>query len=85
MPFMLSIFIPFVQALLEGGEGEPHIPVYKLLDMYWWGALLLISLIIFVVWVLISWQSRYFDRQMELTGSHAPEHEVVSNHATEGS
>jgi predicted flap endonuclease-1-like 5' DNA nuclease len=81
MPVMLSMFIPFVQALLEGGEGEPHIPVYQLLDMYWWGALLLISLIIFVVWVLISWQSRYFDGQLQLAGTHAGEHEHAPAYA----
>ena len=77
MPFVLSIIIP----LLEGGEGEPPIPVYRLLDMYWWGALLLISLIIFIVWLLISWQSMYFDGQMQLVGSHAAEHEVTPTHA----
>lgn len=85
MPVMLSMFIPllipFVQALLEGGEGEPHIPVYQLLDMYWWGALLLISLIIFFVWVLISWQSRYFDGQLQFVGTHAGEHEHAPAHA----
>lgn len=73
MLFILSFIIPFLQVQLEGGEGEPTIPVYRLLDMYWWGALLLISLIIFVVWLLISWQSRYFDGQMQLAGSHAAE------------
>jgi len=73
MSFVLSIIIPLLQALLESGEGEPPIPVYQLLDMYWWGALLLISLTIFVVWLLISWQSRYFDGQMQLAGSHTAE------------
>lgn len=81
MPLILSMFIPFLPALLEGGEGEPPIPVYRLLDMYWWGALLLISLIVFIVWLLISWQSRYFDGQMQLAGSHAAEHDVAPTHA----
>jgi len=81
MPLVLSITIPFLQALLEGGEGEPPIPVYQLGSLYWWGALLLISLIIFVVWLLISWQSRYFDQQMQLAGSHAVELQVSPSQA----
>jgi len=76
MPFIFSTIVPFLQALQEGGEGEPPIPVYQLRDMYWWAALLLLSLIILVVWFLISWQSRYFNGQMELAGTHAKEPHV---------
>jgi predicted flap endonuclease-1-like 5' DNA nuclease len=67
-------FIVLISSLLEGGEGEPSIPVYQLASLYWWGALLLIGGIILVVWLLIAWQARYFDRQLSLAGSHAAHH-----------
>jgi hypothetical protein len=73
MAFIVSIILPFLKVILEGGEGEPPIPVYKLLDMYWWAALLLLSLIIFVVWLLITWQSKYFDGQLQLSVTHMTE------------
>jgi predicted flap endonuclease-1-like 5' DNA nuclease len=76
MHLYLSVIV-FLRALAEGGEGEPSIPVYQLASLYWWGALLLISLVIFIAWLLISWQARYFDRQLALAGSHADHHPSV--------
>ncbi len=72
MLFILSNVTVLISALLEGGEGEPTIPVYQLASLYWWGALLLISLMVFIAWLLITWQARYFDRQ--LAGSPAAHH-----------
>lgn len=73
MHIYLSIIV-LLRAIAEGGEGEPSIPVYQLASLYWWGALLIISLVIFVAWLLISWQARYFDHQLVLAGSQSAHH-----------
>lgn len=79
MLFILPIVPVLISALLEGGEGEPTIPVYQLASLYWWGALLLISLMVFIAWLLITWQARYFDRQ--LAGSPAAHHPAEATQA----
>jgi predicted flap endonuclease-1-like 5' DNA nuclease len=76
MSLLMTNVMVFMRALVEGGEGELSAPVYQLASLYWWGALLLISLIIFIAWMLISWQARHFDQQLSLASSHAAHHLV---------
>lgn len=74
MSLFVTSVVVLLRLLVEGGEGEPSVPVYQLASLYWWGALLLISLVIFIAWMLISWQARHFDRQLSLAGSHVAHH-----------
>ena len=74
MLVVLSYVTILTSTLLEGGEGEPSIPVYQIASLYWWGALLLISLVILFAWLLITWQARFFDQQLALASPHAALH-----------
>lgn len=65
MAFLTMIALSLARLFLEEGGGEPEtMPLYRLADLTWWGALLLFSLAVFIVWLLMSWQANFFDRQM---------------------